>query len=134
MTRADVPDDEQPRLGGDEVRRLAARGAVLLAARGVAIRALGFVGNVILAQLLTPADFGAVAIGTVLIIFVALVSDGGLGAALVRGDHRPTRLIFEQLLGFQLAIAVGITLLVTAIAPFFGRPGWIAAIMTSSFC
>jgi O-antigen/teichoic acid export membrane protein len=118
----------------DEVRHRAARGVAFLAARGVAIGGLGFVGNVVLAQLLTPADFGAVAIGTVFVIFVALVSDGGLGAALVRGDHKPTRLMFEQLLGFQLAIAVAVTLIVFAAAPLFGRTGWISAIMTASFC
>jgi O-antigen/teichoic acid export membrane protein len=131
---AAVQPEEPARLGPDEVRRRATRGVALLAARGVAIRGLGFLGNVVLAQLLTPADFGAVAIGTVLIIFVGLVSDGGLGAALVRGDHRPTRLMFEQLLGLQLAVAVGVTLVVASVAPLFGRPGWITAIMTASFC
>jgi O-antigen/teichoic acid export membrane protein len=131
---AALTDEPPPRLEGPEIRRRATQGVMLLAARGVAIRALGFVGNVVLASLLVPSDFGAVAIGTAFTVFVALVSDGGLGAALVRGDHQPTRLIFEQLLGFQLAIAASVTAVVVALAPFFGRIGWVTAIMTGSFC
>lgn len=118
----------------DEVRRRATRGAALLTARGLAVRGLSAGGAVVLARLLTPADFGAVAIGSAIVVFVSLVSDGGLGMALVRGDHKPSRLVFEQLLGLQLAIAVGVTLLVLAAAPVSGRPGWIAAVMTASFC
>jgi O-antigen/teichoic acid export membrane protein len=131
---SDAVQDEAERLKPDEVRRRATRGIAQLAARGVAIRALGFIGNIVLATLLTPSDFGAVAIGTTVLVFVTLISDGGLGAALVRGDHRPTRLMFEQLLGFQLAIAVGVTLVAVGLAPFFGRTGWITAVMTASFC
>jgi O-antigen/teichoic acid export membrane protein len=127
-------EDQQRPLEPDEVRRRATRGIAQLAARGVAIRALGFIGNIVLATLLAPSDFGAVAIGTTVLVFVTLISDGGLGAALVRGDYRPTRLMFEQLLGFQLAIAVGVTLVAVGLAPFFGRTGWITAVMTASFC
>jgi O-antigen/teichoic acid export membrane protein len=131
---AGAEEKDQPRIQGDEVRRLATRGVALLAARGVAIRVLGFIGNVVLALLLTPVDFGVVAIGTAVTVFVSLVADGGLGAALIRGDYKPTRLMFEQLLGFQLAIASGITLIVVALAPLFGKPGWVTAVMTGSFC
>ena len=130
----DASEDQHQPLKPDEVRRRATRGIAQLAARGVAIRALGFVGNIVLAKLLAPSDFGAVAIGTTVLVFVTLISDGGLGAALVRGDYRPTRLMFEQLLGFQLAIAVGVTLVAVGLAPFFGRTGWITAVMTASFC
>ena len=72
--------------------------------RGVAIRALGFAGTIVLARLLVPADFGAVAIGSAIVVFINLVSDGGLGAALIRGDHDPSRRVFEELLGLQLAL------------------------------
>jgi O-antigen/teichoic acid export membrane protein len=126
--------DQRKRLRPEEVRRRAARGIAQLAARGVAIRALGFIGNVVLAKLLTPADFGAVAIGTTVLVFLAVISDGGLGAALVRGDHTPSRGIFEELLGFQLGVAIAVTLIAVAVAPLFGTPGWITAVMTASFC
>jgi O-antigen/teichoic acid export membrane protein len=131
---SDAGEEAPPRIQGDEIRRRATRGVALLAARGIAIRILGFIGNVVLALLLTPADFGVVAIGTAVTVFVSLVSDGGLGAALIRGDHRPNKLIFEQLLGFQLAIATTVTLVTVAVAPLFGTPGWVTAVMTGSFC
>src|SRR4051794_7866668 len=122
---SDAGDEAPPRIQGDEIRRRATRGVALLAARGIVIRILGFVGNVILALLLTPVDFGTVAIGTAVTIFVSLVADGGLGAALIRGDHQPNRLIFEQLLGFQLAIAIGVTAITVALAPLFATTGWV---------
>ena len=67
-------------------------------------------------------------------MFISLVSDGGLGAALIRGDHDPSRLVFEQLVGLQLVIAGAVTLGVLAVAPVFGQPAWVAAVMTSSLC
>ena len=122
------------RLQADDVRRRAKSGAALLVGRGVVLRGLGFVGSIVLARLLTPADFGVVAIGGAMVVFISLVSDGGLGAALIRGDHDPSRLVFEQLVGLQLVIAGAVTLGVLAVAPVFGQPAWVAAVMTSSLC
>ncbi|MGI9184287.1 MAG: oligosaccharide flippase family protein [Solirubrobacteraceae bacterium] len=121
-------------LTASDVRHRATSGAALLVGRGVAIRALGFVGTIVLARLLVPADFGAVAIGSAIVVFINLISDGGLGAALIRGDHAPSPRVFEELLGLQLTIAVAIAIIVSAAAPLFGRPGWVAAIMTASVC
>ena len=116
------------------MRRRVASGAALLVGRGLAVRGLGFVGNIVLAALLTPLVFGTVAIGAAMIVSITLVSDGGLGAALIRGDHEPSRLVFEQLNGLQLTISGVVTLAALAAAPFLGRPGWVAAVMTSSLC
>jgi O-antigen/teichoic acid export membrane protein len=123
---------EQAPLPAQDVRRRATSGAGLLVVRGLAIRAVGFLGNIILARLLIPADFGAAAIGSAIIVFISLISDGGLGAALIRGDHSPPRIVFEQLLGLQLAIAGTLTIAAFALGPLFGRVGWAAAVMTST--
>ena len=122
------------RLEPAEVRRRAHAGAVLLVARGVGVRVLGFAGNVVLAALLAPADFGEVAIGAAIIVFIGLVSDGGLGAALIRGDHAPTPRVLGQLLALQLLIALVLTAVSVGIAPLFGRTGWVVALMTSTAC
>jgi O-antigen/teichoic acid export membrane protein len=121
-------------LAGNEVRRLARRGAAQLIGRSIAVRGLGFVGNIVLARLLTPRDFGLVAIGSAIAAFASLVADGGLGAALIRGDHRPTTATYRQLLGFELAIAVVFTGVVAGVAPAVGTAGWVAAVMTASLC
>jgi O-antigen/teichoic acid export membrane protein len=125
---------DEARLAPTDIRARAAAGAALLVVRGVAIRALGFVGNIVLASLLVPADFGEVAVGSAVIAFVSLVADGGLGAALIRGDHDPSRLVFEQLLGLELALALAVTAIAAALAPLFGRPGTVVAIMIASLC
>ena len=134
LVSAVASDDDYAPLSPDEVRNRAKRGATVLVARGVALRAAGFVGNVALARLLTPADFGTVAIGAALTVFISYLSDGGLGTALIRGDHKPTRAALEQLLGLQLSIVIALNAIVFASAPLIGRPGWVAAVMTSSLC
>jgi PST family polysaccharide transporter len=126
------PADAPPRLQAADVRRRAASGTGLLLVRGVAIRAVGFVGNIVLARLLVPADFGIAAIGSAVIVFINLAADGGLGAALIRGDHNPSRLVFEQLLGLQLAVAAALTVATIALGPLLGRLGWAVAAMTST--
>jgi O-antigen/teichoic acid export membrane protein len=125
---------EPERLAATDIHDRAAGGAALLVVRGVAIRALGFVGNIVLAGFLVPADFGEVAVGSAVIAFVSLAADGGLGAALIRGDHDPSRLVFEQLLGLELGLAVAVTAVAAGLAPHFGRPGTVVAIMVASLC
>jgi O-antigen/teichoic acid export membrane protein len=134
---AAVPDAgrlDERRLGVATVRRRVGSGVAVLTLRGLGIRLVGLVGNVVLARLLTPSDFGTVAVGSAVITFVGLVSDGGLGAALIRGDHHPSRRAFEQLLGLQLLVSLVLTAAAFAVAPVFGRTGWVVACMTSTCC
>jgi O-antigen/teichoic acid export membrane protein len=101
-----------------EIREKAATGALMLGARSVTLRLLGMAGNVVLARLLTPADFGVVAIGNVVITAGSTLTDGGLGAALVRGPTTPSREDLGTVTGYQLAgslLVVALTAIVTAI-------------------
>lgn len=109
-----VPSTER----AQEVRRKAAAGAMLLGIRSVALRLIGLGGNIVLARLLVPADFGVVAIGNVIITAGSTLTDGGLGAALIRGPTNPSREDLGTVMGFQFAgslIVVGITGAVAAI-------------------
>lgn len=74
----------------DELRRRASAGIFIVATRGLAILLLGLAGNVVVARLLTPRDFGVVAIGMSFVLFTGMLSDGGLGAALIRRPEPPT--------------------------------------------
>lgn len=122
-------------LEAEEVRDRAKRGAMLMALRGIAIRILGFVGNLALARFLTPGDFGVVAVGAAIMMFGSYLYDGGFGAALIGGGFVATRRTYEQLLGLQLAIAVGVSALVAVVAPMVaGRTGWVTAMITSALC
>jgi O-antigen/teichoic acid export membrane protein len=139
MTPDRAPSDdlaattESLRLEAPEIGRRISRGAILLTYRSIAIRGISAIGNIVLARLLSPGDFGLIAVGGALVAFMTVLADGGLGAALIRGDHWPTRLVYEQLVGFQLAIALVANLLVVGVAFVVGRPGWIVAVMASAF-
>lgn len=120
-------------LGAEEVRRRALGGSGVVVLRGLAINALGFGGSLVLARLLTPKDFGLVALGSSLLLLANFISAGGLGGALIRRPEPPTRLELEALLGLQLGATVVLAGAAAAIAaPAFGRSGQVVAIMMLS--
>src|SRR4051794_27740893 len=94
--------DEQDMAPGDVARR-ALSGAVLLGARGVLLRALGLVGNILLARMLVPRQFGVVAFGATFLTFAGFLSDAGLAAGLIRRPNAPTKRELEAVLALQLA-------------------------------
>ena len=92
------------RLDADQVKERAIRGVVTLGMRGLATRLLALAANVVLARLLLPRDFGALAFGFTIVTFAGVLSSGGLGAALVRLKDAPTRRDLQSLFGFQLLV------------------------------
>lgn len=112
-----------------EVQRRAAGGAALVAGRTVVINLLALVGGVVLARLLTPEDFGVVAIGTTVATLGILLADGGIGAALIRGRADPERADLEALLATQLVIGVTVVAIAAAIAVLFGGNARVIPIM-----
>jgi O-antigen/teichoic acid export membrane protein len=116
----------------DELRRRASAGVFIVATRGLAILLLGLAGYVVLAHLLTPRDFGVVAIGMSFVLFTGMLSDGGLGAALIRRAEPPTTEELQALSAFQLSVTVALALVAAAVAAPFGEIGWVIALMVSS--
>ncbi|HEX2086568.1 MAG TPA: oligosaccharide flippase family protein [Solirubrobacteraceae bacterium] len=119
-------------LGADEVRGRAAAGAGLLGMRGAAVYALGIVANLALAHLLTPRDFGVVALGSVLLVVGGQVAAGGVGAALIRRPEPPRRVELEAIVGLQLALATALAGVAAAAAAAIGRDGLVIAVMLAS--
>jgi PST family polysaccharide transporter len=99
-----------------DLRRKSARGAALTLA-GQAAKLLIQVGSMaILARLLTPQDFGLIAMTIAVTGFLTVFSDLGLSAATVQRDeinHRQISTIFW----LNAAMGAGLTLLTAAIAP-----------------
>jgi O-antigen/teichoic acid export membrane protein len=132
------PDDRVPTdaveegLDAGQVRQRAARGVVTLSLRGLLTRLLALGANVVLARLLLPSDFGALAFGFTIVAFAGVLSSGGLGAALVRHKETPTRRDLQSLFGFQLLVMSGAAALVAVVGAFSGRAGALAAIMALS--
>lgn len=86
---------------------------------------LQFVVTVVLARLLNPADFGLMAMLLVFTTFAALLTEGGLGSALVQKqdttDNDETS-VFLVNLGLGCILAALLWLIAPAIANFYAQP------------
>jgi len=119
-------------LARDELKRRASDGVFIVGSRGVAMLVVGFVGNAVVARLLTPHAFGLVAIGMSFVLFTNVIADGGLAAGLIRRASPPTRDELAALTALQLCITVGFAVVAVSVAPLFGEIGWLTALMVAS--
>lgn len=131
MTGNSSSSDERS-LSRSELKRRATSGVFVITSRGFVIMLLGLAGNIVVARLLSPSDFGLVAVGMSIVLFSGLLSDGGLGAGLIRRAEPPSRTELGALSAFQLAVTGAITLVAVAVAVPLGRVGWITAVMVAS--
>ncbi|MEN3950743.1 lipopolysaccharide biosynthesis protein [Iodidimonas sp. SYSU 1G8] len=86
-----------------------------------AMRLLGFVSTVILARLLTPDDFGLIAMGILASGFVTALTEAGSFMALIRHPdpqrvHYDTAWTFNVILGVGAAVAIAI---LSPLAPLY---------------
>ena len=116
-------------LSHGEISRRATAGAMTIMVRGLAVRGVGMLGNIALARLLLPRDFGIISFGATIVMFGDFLASGGLGAALVRQPGRVQRADLQAVFGFQLLLTIGLSVLVTAIGVPLGEAGAVAAIM-----
>lgn len=115
-----------------QIGRRAGAGAVVLASRGVATAIVALAGNIILARLLLPEDFGAVAVGMSVVLVARFVADAGIGANLIRRPEPLARIDLETLLGVQLLVTFGLAGVVAAVAWPWGSTGQVTALMVAS--
>lgn len=117
--------------GVPELRRKALSAVALVAGRNIIVKTLALLGNVVFARLLSPTEFGIFAFGLTILMFVQLLSDGGLGVGLIRRPEEPQSDDLRVLLGFQLLLTtiLGIAIGSVAVIGPFGRPGLITAVM-----
>jgi O-antigen/teichoic acid export membrane protein len=126
----DEPSDHRHD-GAADLRRKVLSAVALVAGRNIAIKLVALLGNVVLARLLSPANFGTVAFGLTVLLLVQLLSDGGLGVGLIRRPEEPHLEDLRVLLGFQLVLTTVLAVAVagTASAVPLGRPGLVTAVM-----
>lgn len=113
----------------NEIRRRAVASATVVAARGVAINVLAFFGNVALARLLVPSDYGAVALGLAVVTLASLLSDGGLGAGLIRRPEPPAADDLRALLTVQLVATTALAVIAGALGIALGGVAGVTAVM-----
>jgi O-antigen/teichoic acid export membrane protein len=116
----------------DEVRQRAVTGALALAIRGALVRVAQLSGNLVLARLLQPTDFGILAVGLTLLAFSEFLVTAGLGLGLIRLNREPDRNELAAVLGFQLIMAMAVLAIVSVVATGFGKAGAVTAIMAIS--
>ena len=115
-----------------EVRRRATAGALLIAVRTAITQIIALAGNIVLARLLVPDDFGAVAFGATLVTVATFFSDGGMGVALIRRRDDPKPDDLRALLGFQLATSSALAAVAVVVGAFFGLVGLVTGVMALS--
>lgn len=81
--------------------------------------------TLVVIRLLTPADYGLLAMATVFVSFLAMFSELGLGAAVVQKadlDERLLRRVFGVVLIIHFSLAVLLALTAPLIAAFYDEP------------
>ena len=89
MSDTDPDSDRKPELTRAEVRTRASAGIFFRVSSGVLTLLIGFFGNLVLARLLTPKDFGLVAIGATVTLVASALAEGGLASGLIRRPDPP---------------------------------------------
>jgi O-antigen/teichoic acid export membrane protein len=122
-------DTVDPDLTRGEIRSRAASGVALLLGRGVAFRVLGLLGNLVLARLLVPKDFGLVAIGLTIVSVTQLLAGASIVPQFISRPEPPSHSELRAIVGLQLAIASPIGILTALIAGLFGGDALVTAVM-----
>jgi O-antigen/teichoic acid export membrane protein len=130
VDRSSEPDAFE--LSRSEVRGRALAGVVYVTASGFVSLMIAFVGNLALARMLVPHDFGVVAIGMTVTLVAGALAEGGLGAGMVRRPEPPTRKELRALNGIQLAISLAIVIPTCLVALQFGDVGAVTVIIVAS--
>ena len=100
------------------LNRRAKLGVYLLAARTALQQVVTLVGNVYLARVLGPSDFGAFWIIQFALSFFTLFGDAGFGAALIQKKDVATEEELSSVFWSQLSLALLVVLTVFVAAPF----------------
>lgn len=95
---------------------------------------LKFVTVPILARLLTPEEFGAVAVALAVVQFLAMIGGAGLASALIlepREERETIHSVFWANLGFACLMAAGLYVFAEPLADWFGAAdaAWLLRIM-----
>lgn len=111
-------------------------GAAMMLAQAIKL-CLQVGSTIILARLLTPADYGLIAMVTAITAFVAMFQDMGLSMATIQKDEinqDQVSTIFWVNVGFSVILMLLTAAIAPVIARFYGEPRlmWITIVLSSS--
>jgi O-antigen/teichoic acid export membrane protein len=131
-TGTETSGASEDNLSTPEVRRRAVTGAVVDTLRAIGLRVVGLLGTAVTARLLTPYDFGLVAVGVTVVTFGSFLADGGVGTALIRRAEPPTKEQLQALVAFQFGLDVLLVVGVAIVMLPFGRLGQVTTVIVAS--
>lgn len=109
----------------ESIRGTVIHGSVLMVGMRWAVRLLGLVSTVILARILTPADFGLVAMAMIAVGLIEILSETAVDMALIRHAN-PDREHFDSAWTMAALTSLGLTVVLNIIAEpvgaYFGEP------------
>lgn len=101
-----------------EVGSKTMQGASLMVLRTLVLYPIGFAGEVCLARLLAPEDFGVYALASFVTVTLAAVLEVGLAASLIQRQEEPKAEEYQTLFSLQILGISGLVLLVFLTAPW----------------
>ncbi len=105
----------------NQISHRAVSGVMVLTLRKFGLKAISYLGSIILARLLTPDIFGVFAIVSFIITFFSFFSDVGLGAALIQQKEAITKKELAATFGLQQALVLVVVGLIFGFAPFLAN-------------
>lgn len=75
-----------------------------------------FTANLILARILTPADFGCIGMLTIFVVVSQTIIDGGFGSALIQKEE-PTQVDYSTIFYWNLLFSIGLYIFLFLCAP-----------------
>ncbi|MCC6467031.1 MAG: lipopolysaccharide biosynthesis protein [Alphaproteobacteria bacterium] len=123
MAESETTQDPKPQ--AVSIQREILIGTAWVAAARWGIRGLGVISTIVLARLLVPADFGLVALATMVAGMISIFGEVGLLLHLIR-ERDPDRTHFDTVWTLRLLLGGGLGLVIFLAAPFaadwFGDP------------
>jgi len=123
----------------NQVKAKAVQGSISLLTRQGLSHPVGFIGNILLARLLIPEDFGIYVIVNFIVGFLSIFGDIGLGASLIQKHEEPILEDWRAIFTFQQILVAALVLIAFLGAPFIatyyhlsGNAAWLIRVMAVS--
>lgn len=127
---------EQTTQNPKHIQRKTAKGASAIALRQLIVHGTNALGAILLARLLTTAEFGVYAIVLFLLTFLTTFAGAGLAANLIRQEAEPSTQEYRVVFTFQIAIVIlialamsGVSRWVSALYHLPGNDAWLLSII-----
>lgn len=117
-----APDEDlssgKPGMDTTTLRRRARLGVLALMIRSAILQVAVISGNIFLARLLTPQDFGVFGVVQFVLLFFTFIGDAGLGGALVQRKEPPTQRELSSVFFLQFLIALVVVTIIWVVTPY----------------